>query len=184
MKLLAPRLAALAVATVLLASAMAGAATAAEPPAAPVGGTVAEPRDAQPCVASALSLREVGVTDDGSSFSAVYALKNDGSAACRIVGGVSIRLYDTRGQDIPVHFAPRTTMAMLLTLEPGAEASFTVSLPSTVSKYCRQSARIEASVAQLPALSAKSSLMACIGPLVHVSNLRLGLPPTSSRDFG
>ena len=77
-----------------------------------------------PCESSALALREVTV--GRAPGDALFVLENRGAAACRIIGSVGIRLFDAAGGPIPLRFAPRTMMAMLLTLEPGAEASFTV----------------------------------------------------------
>ena len=94
MELFGTRLVALASAIALLAGAAVGTAAAADLPPASTATAAPERQALRACVVSALSLREVGVTEDESNLSAVYALKNDGAAACRISGGVGIRFYD------------------------------------------------------------------------------------------
>jgi hypothetical protein len=138
----------------------------------------------KPRAASDLTLREAGVAPAGaepagagSAPGRIYALKNSGSDACRVSGGVGIRLYDASGAAFPLRFAPRTLMAMLLTLQPGAEASFTVSFASPPKAPCASSARIEAFLAaDATPIAAETSLPVCDG-LVTISNLRPGAPP-------
>jgi hypothetical protein len=127
---------------------------------------------------SDLALREV-IGKSGGVPPAVwtYAVKNRGRSACRLVGGAGIRLLDAHGKELPLHFAPRTMMAMLLDLTSGSEASFTASYgphARDAASECVKSARIEVFFPQLTSLSAKSTMPACSGLLVHVSNLRLG----------
>jgi len=109
-----------------------------------------------------------------------YGVKNHSGSSCRIVGSPGIRLFDASGKELPLKFAPRTMMAMLLTLPPGGEASFTVSYgpqnTTNTATDCKRAARIEVFVPDLQSpLSAKSTMPACTGRLVHVSNLRLGI---------
>jgi uncharacterized protein DUF4232 len=146
-------------------------------PAAAASEPVATPAPAlQPCVASDLSLREVSAPA-APDPSALYALENTGSAACRISGGVGIRLFDPDGKPIPLRFAPRTAMALLLTLAPGQEASFTVTTGPHASGRCAPSARIEVFVAPQPVpVAAKTAFVVCAGGLTRVSNLQLGVP--------
>jgi hypothetical protein len=153
----------------------------AAPAASPAPNAPALPKDGvAPCAASDLALREV-VGKAGGTPPAMwtYAVKNRGAAACRLIGSAGIRLIDARGKEIPLHFGVRTMMAMLLTLRPGAEASFTVSyMPQArdASPSCEKGARIEVFFpAQTTPLIAKSTMTGCSGLLVRVSNLRLGV---------
>lgn len=140
----------------------------------------------QPCASSDLALRQVGMGAGGGPGAVVtFALRNRGTAACRMPGGVGIRLFDAQGGALPLRFAPRTAMALLLTLAPGDEASFTVSYaPPYGSIECKPAARIEVLVPpQFEAVGAKTSVPACTGAVMVVSNLRPGVPvsvPSSS----
>jgi Protein of unknown function (DUF4232) len=136
------------------------------------------PLDLRSCAPSDLALREVGKTHDAHPAGWIYAVKNHTGSACRIVGSPGLRLFDASGKELPLKFAPRTMMAMLLTLAPGAEASFTVSYGpqhgTNTATDCKRAARIEAFFPdERSPLSAKSTLPACAGLLVNVSNLRL-----------
>jgi hypothetical protein len=147
------------------------AARAAEPGASPAASAAAPA-----CATSALALREV--TLGRPPGEALFVLENRGDAACRISGSVGIRLFDAAGAPIPLQFAPRMAMALLLTLEPGAEASFTVAFAAQSPQRCVNAARIEVSLAaQTVPLSETTSMIACTGAPVRVSNLRLGVPP-------
>ncbi len=150
------------------------AASAAEPQAGPPALAAAPP-----CESSALALRQV--RSDGPGGDALFALQNRGDTACRIGGGVGIRLFDAAGAPLALHFAPRTKMALLLTLEPGAEASFTIGFAAQSAPGCVTAARIELDFTpQLApknvALSAPATLTACTAGPVRVSNLQLGVP--------
>jgi hypothetical protein len=131
---------------------------------------------APPCESSALALRQVTV--GRPTGDALFVLENRGDAACRIIGSVGIRLFDGSGTLIPLRFAPRTRMAMLLTLEPGAEASFTVTFAAQPPESCVTAARVEVFLTgQATPLSTTTSFVACTAGPVRVSNLRLGVPP-------
>ena len=68
-------------------------------------------------------------------------------------------------------------MAMLLTLPPGYEASFTVGYVPRGAQGCPASTSIAVSMpAQTEPLAAASTIMACTGPEVRVGNLRIGVP--------
>ena len=133
----------------------------------------------QPCAPSDLTLREIPLGAAGGLDPVMaYALKNSGSAACRISGGVGIRLFDADGNAAQLRFAPRTAMPMLLTLAPGDEAWFTLTyvLP-LAGAACTAAGRIEVFVPpQTAAVAVKTSLAACSGATVRVSNLRAGVP--------
>jgi hypothetical protein len=136
------------------------------------------PAGVQACAPSDLSLREAPPADaDDSAPGTAFVLRNHGLTACRITGGGGIRLLDASGNAIPLRFAPRTKMAMLLTLDPGAEASFTVSFAPHDLVRCAVAARIEVTIPGLPtAVSAPTTIVACGDAVVTVSNLRLGAP--------
>jgi uncharacterized protein DUF4232 len=140
------------------------------------GGSPAASAAALPCASSALALREVTVGRPPGE--ALFVLENRGDAPCVLIGSVGIGLFDAAGAAIPLRFAPRTKMAMRLTLEPGAEASFTVTFAAQPPERCVTAARIEVFItAQTTPLSATTSLIACTAGPVRVSNLRLGVPP-------
>jgi hypothetical protein len=144
--------------------------------AADAGAGPAGSAAAPPCASSALALREVTVGRPPGE--ALFALENRGDAACRIIGSVGIHLFDAAGAAIPVRFAPRTQMAMLLTLEPGAEASFSVTFAAQPPERCVTAARVEVFLTpQTAPLSMTTSILACTAGPVRVSNLRLGVPP-------
>jgi hypothetical protein len=149
-----------------------GAPAAAEPsPAAAPAGAI------QPCATSDLALREVSATV-GVVPQAVYALRNRGTAACRISGAVGIRMLDAQGKPLALRFGPNSMMAMLLTLAAGDEASFTVTYGRPGTTNCATAARIDVYIApQLTPVSAATTFTACALPSVRVSNLRLGVPP-------
>ena len=131
----------------------------------------------QPCASTDLALREAPPAAAGSSAGTVFVLRNLAATACRITGGVGIRLLDANGNPIPLRFAPHTKMAMLLTLTPDGEASFTVSFAPHDSAGCAVAARIEVTIpAQLPVVSAPTTIVACSEAVVTVSNLRLSAP--------
>jgi uncharacterized protein DUF4232 len=147
---------------------------------AAAGATEANPSPptlaaAPPCESSALALRQVTV--GRSPGEALFVVENSGDKACRIIGSVGIRLFDESGTPIPLKFAPRTLMAMLLTLEPSAEASFTVTFAAQPPERCATAARVEVFLTgQTAPLSTTTSLLACTAGPVRVSNLRLGVP--------
>jgi hypothetical protein len=147
------------------------AAGAAEPNPSPAASAVAPP-----CEPSALALRQVTVGRPPGD--ALFVVENGSDKACRINGSVGIRLFDEAGTPIPLRFAPRTLMAMLLTLEPYAAASFTVTFAAQPPERCATAARIEVFLTgQTTPLSTTTSLIACTAGTVRVSNLRLGVPP-------
>ena len=139
--------------------------------------------DVAPCAAHDLALREVRTGNDGELAPyAIYALQNRGAAPCRIAGAVGIRLLDASGKAFPLRFAVRTLMAMLLTVPPGYEASFSVAYSPHAAQRCPASTSIAVFVpAQTEAVTAPATLAACTGPDVRVGNLRLGiaLPPSA-----
>jgi len=143
------------------------------------GPTNAAPAQLRSCAASDLALREViGKTDAAPPAMWTYAVKNRSDSACRLVSNAGIRLLDAHGKELPLRFTPRTTMAMVLTLAPGNEASFTVRYAphaGDTAGECTKSARIEVLFPQLAPLSARSTMPACSGLRVQVSNLRLGV---------
>jgi hypothetical protein len=142
-------------------------------------GTTAGPAVTTPaCEMKDLALSELASETKGDE--GVYVVENRGAAACRITGGVSIRLLDAQGNEVPLGFAPRTMMAMLLTLAPGAKASFTVKYVTIPAKSCPLASRIAAYFpGQTTPLTAQANIEACTGSVVLVSNLRAGLPPPS-----
>jgi hypothetical protein len=144
------------------------------PPVAPVPAPSA---GVAPCAAPDLALREVRTGNDAEFAPyAIYALQNRGAAPCRIVGAVGIRLLDASGNAFPLRFAVRTLVAMLLTLPPGYEASFSVAYGPHAPQRCPASASIAVSApAQTQAVTAPTTLAACTGPEVRVGNLRLGI---------
>ena len=140
------------------------------------GPTSAPPARVRSCAAADLALREViGKHDDGAAPAVwTYAVQNRSGSACRLAGSAGIRLLDAHGKELPLRFAPRTTMAMLLTLAPGNEAWFMVSYAPhgrNAASACTKSARIEVFFPQVAPLSARSTMPACNGLLVNVSNL-------------
>jgi hypothetical protein len=158
--------------------------TGARPPAVPdTTPPSAPPVSLRPCAASDLVLREViGKADGAPPAVWTYAVKNRSGSACRLVGSAGFKLLDASGKELPLHFAPRTMMAMLLTLAAGNEASFTVTYAPharDAATDCAKSARIEVFFPdQLAPLSAKTTMPACSGLVVRVSNLRLGVAST------
>jgi hypothetical protein len=135
------------------------------------------------CAVADLSLREVEASPSDQPTEATYIVENHGAAACRMSGGLGVRLLDPQGNEIPLRFAPRTAMAMLLTLPVSGRASFTVSYASPPAGRCAQAARIAAYVpAQTTPLLAPSTIGACTGVPVRVSNLTL-LPPARIRSL-
>jgi hypothetical protein len=146
------------------------AAVAAEPNPSPAALAVAPP-----CESSALALRQVTVGRPPGD--ALFVVENTGDKACRIIGSVGIRLFDEAGTPIPLRFAPRTLMAMLLTLEPYAAASFTVTFAAQPPERCVTATRIEVFLtAQSTPLTTTTSLLACTAGPVRISDLRLGVP--------
>jgi hypothetical protein len=150
-------------------------ASGAQPP--PVATAPAPSAETAPCVARDLALREVRTGDAGELAPyAIYALQNRGAAPCRIVGTVGIRLLDAGGNAFPLRFGVHILMAMLLTLPPGYEASFSVAYAPHAPQRCPASTSIAVFVAaQTEAVTAPSTLVACNGPEVRVGNLRLGV---------
>ena len=172
-----PDLRALAVVAVTLGLIAAGrspAWAAADPSPLPLPAASAAPDSA--CASSDLVLREAAATG-GPVPDAVYVLRNRGTAACRIAGGVGIRLFDAQGKPLPLRIGPRSTMPMLIALGPGGEASFTVTYGRPGLGQCATSARIDVYLApQLTPVSAPTSFVACAFPAVRISNLRPGAP--------
>ena len=151
----------------------------------PAPASAQTPESAPSCFAANLSLREAPSPDGvAPSTATVFVVRNLGTMACRITGGLGIRLFDADGNAIPLRFAPRTMMALLLTLAPGAEASFTIGFGPHDAARCTIAARVEVAIpGQLPALGAPVTMTACSDAVATVSNLRLGLsaplPPPS-----
>ena len=148
----------------------------AQPP--PVASVPAPAAGAAPCAVQDLTLREIRTVPAGElAPDAIYALQNRGTAPCRIAGAIGIRLLDASGNAFPLRFAVRTTMAMLLTLPPGYEASFTVAYAPHAALSCPASASIAVYVpAQTEPIVAPATIMACTGPEMRVGNLRIGIP--------
>lgn len=181
-----PRVLAVAVAALAVLAAAASPATAFADASAATGA--AAPAGAQPCAPADLLLRQAAPaaaatpSPDAPVPDAIYVLKNRGAVACTISGGVGVRLFDPNGDAIALRVAPRNAMPLLLTLAPGDEASFTVSFAPHGTARCATSARIEVYLApQLAPLAAATSLQACSGATMTVSNLRFGLPPGTAR---
>jgi hypothetical protein len=90
-------------------------------------------------------------------------------------------LFDAQGKLIDVRFAVRNTMAMLVTLAPGDEASFSIAFSPHPPMESVTTARIEVDLApQLVPVSAPTTIAAYSGPLVRISNLRR-TPPVRAR---
>src|ERR1700681_464056 len=144
--------------------------------------TQVTPAAAAPCAPSDVSLRQVtNAAPPSPDVETVYALQNGGATPCRVSGGVNIRLFDAQGKLIELRFAARNRMAMLLTLAPGDEATFSISFAPHAPMESVTTARIEVYVAaQLVPVSAPTTIAAFSGPAVRVSNLRL-VPSTPSR---
>jgi hypothetical protein len=97
---------------------------------------------------------------------------------------VGIQLFDASGNAIPLRFAPRTMMAMLLTLAPDAVASFTVTFGPHEPGRCSVASRIEVTIpGQTASLTAPTTIAACSDVVVTVSNLRLGTAPVTPSRF-
>jgi Protein of unknown function (DUF4232) len=160
-----------------------GAVTTSAPVAPPAPNAPSMPPEVRPCAPSDLVLREVGKTGSAGTAAWVYAVKNRSGSACRLIGSVGFRLFDAHGNELRLQFAPRTMMAMLVTLPPVNEASFSASYApqytTNTATYCKRSARIEVLFPdQRAPLSAKSTMPACTGLLVRASNLRLSVAST------
>ena len=142
----------------------------------------AAPAVAPPCATADLALRQAKSPEPPSpDAEAVYALQNRGTAACSVSGAVAIRLFDAQGKLIDVRSAVRNTMAMLVTLAPGDEATFGVSFAPHPAMESVTTARIEVSIAaQLVPVSAPTTIAAYSGPALRISNLRL-TPAAPSR---
>jgi Protein of unknown function (DUF4232) len=143
------------------------------PPA--IASAPASPVDA-PC--ADLALREVRTYPSGEPApDAIYAVQNRSAAPCRIAGNVNIRLLDRTGGAFALRFGVRTMLAVLLTLPPGYEASFTVGYAPHPAQRCPVSTSIAVFVpGRTEPLTAPSTLVACSGPDVRVGNLRAGIP--------
>jgi hypothetical protein len=141
-----------------------------------VASAPTSPADTTPC--ADLALREVRTVPSGEPApDAIYALQNRATAPCRIVGNVTIRLLDANGGAFPLRFGIRTMIAILLTLPPGYEASFTVAYAPHAPQRCPASTSIAVFVpGQIDPITAQSTLMACTGPDVRIGNLRAGIP--------
>ncbi|GAC1578167.1 MAG: hypothetical protein NVS3B7_11720 [Candidatus Elarobacter sp.] len=130
-----------------------------------------------PCRVDELAGR---VLEGDGAATTVFALRNRGPQACRIAGNVGVRLLDERGTPYPIQTAPRATMAMLLTLASGREASFSLGYTRAI-VACPSSAFVEVYVPPQPdPIRVQAHVPACTGtgaPQLRVSNLRLGLPP-------
>jgi Protein of unknown function (DUF4232) len=153
-------------------------AAAAEPQPAASPGAAA--RAVTACAPSDLTLREVSATA-GALPSAVYALRNGGSAACRIAGEVGIRMLDAHGATLRLRFGPNSMMPVLLTLAAGDEASFTVTYGRAGTAQCGTAARVEVYLPpNTTPVGAPTTFTACALPSVRVSALRLGVPAAPS----
>jgi hypothetical protein len=141
-------------------------------------GLVASNVQDAPCEVSDLTLREIRTAPPGAlAADAIYAMQNRGRAPCTIVGAVGIRLTGADGKAIPLRFAVRNTMAMVITLVPEHEASFTVAYAPPVPAKCAVSTNIDVFVpTQTTPVRAPATLMACTGAQARVSNVRNGVP--------
>ena len=149
--------------------------------AVPAAGSEAAPAAAAPCTPSDLALRQVKNPASPPDADAVYALKNRGTTTCTVSGSVGIRLFDAQGKLIDLHFAVRNTMATLVILAPGDEATFSISFAPHAPLESVTTAHIEVYLAaQLVPVSAPTTIAAYAGPAVRVSNLRL-TPPAPSK---
>lgn len=131
-----------------------------------------------PCAVPDLGLREIRTAPPGTvAPDAIYAFQNRGRAPCTIAGAVGIRLIGPDGSVFPLRFAVRNAMAMVITLAPEHEASFTVAYGPHAPARCPASTSIDVLVpAQATPLRAPATVMACAGSEVRVSNLRSGIP--------
>jgi hypothetical protein len=141
-------------------------------------GLVASNAQEPPCQVPDLALREIRTAPPGAlAADAIYALQNRGRAPCTVVGALGIRLFGADGNAFALRFGVRNAMAMVITLAPEHEASFTVGYAPPAPAQCPVSTRIEVIVAtQAAPLRAPATLMGCTGPRVRVSNLRDGVP--------
>jgi Protein of unknown function (DUF4232) len=154
----------------------------ASPPDDALGGPPPEPPKAA-CRPQDLELREVGPETSPGSARETYAIQNVGLGPCRLTGGVGAVLRDANSTAIPLRVAPRTSMAMLLTLLRGHEASFT--LAYTVGgpngeQRCIGAHTIAVTLPGNPTpLLAATHVAPCppaTGAGMRISNLRLGVP--------
>lgn len=148
----------------------------AKPPA--IASAPAPPADIAPCAAHDLAVREVRAAASGEPApDAIYALQNRGAVPCRIAGNLGIRLLDANGGAFALRFGMRTMIAIVLTLPPGYEASFTVAYAPHAPQRCPASTSIAVFVPGQPEpLTSPSTLMACTGAEIRVGNLRAGVP--------
>ena len=127
------------------------------------------------CATSDLALRQVksAATTPSPDAEALFALQNAGAASCTVSGGIGIRLFDAQGKPIELRFAVRNTMAMLITLAPGEEATFSVGFAPHPPMDSVTTARIDVYLTpQSAPVSAPAAIAAYGGPAVRVSNLR------------
>jgi hypothetical protein len=135
------------------------------------------------CRPQDLELRDVGPDTTPGSARETYAIQNVGLGLCRLTGGVGVVLRDAKGAPIPLRVAPRTAMAMLLTLLRGHDASFTVAYTvggPNGEQRCVAAHSIAVTIPGNPTpLVAATRVAPCppaTGAGMRISNLRLGVP--------
>jgi Protein of unknown function (DUF4232) len=135
------------------------------------------------CRPQDLELRDVGPDTTPGSARETYAIQNVGLGPCRLTGGVGAVLRDAKGAPIPLRVAPRTAMAMLLTLLRGHDASFTVAYTvggPNGEQRCVAAHTIAVTIpGNATPLIAATRLTPCppaTGAGMRISNLRLGVP--------
>ncbi len=136
------------------------------------------------CRPQDLELRDVGPDPTPGSARETYAIQNVGLGPCRLTGGVGAVLRDAKGAPIPLRVAPRTAMAMLLTMLRGHDASFTLAYAvggPNGEQRCVVAHTIAVTIPANPTpLIAATHVAPCppsAGPGMRISNLRLGVPP-------
>lgn len=130
------------------------------------------------CDVHDFDLREIRTVPAGAPApDAIYAVQNRGSAPCRIASSIGVQLFGADGAAFALHFEMRRMLAMIVTLPPGYEGSFTVAYAPPAPARCATSTSIAVYVAaQTTPLTAPATLMACTSGNVRVGNLRLGVP--------
>jgi hypothetical protein len=156
------------------------------PGASPPDDALAVPPSEPPkadCRPQDLELRDAGPEGTPGSARETYAIQNVGLGPCQLTGGVGAVLRDANGTPIPLRVAPRTLMAMLLTLLRGHEASFTVAYTvggPNGEQRCIAAHTIAVTLPGNPTpLLAATRVAPCppaTGAGMRISDLRLGLP--------
>ncbi len=152
------------------------------PPDDALAGPPSEPAKLA-CRPQDLELRDVGPDTTPGSAHETYAIQNVGLGPCRLTGGVGVVLRDAQGTPIPLRVAPRTAMAMLLTLLRGHDASFTLAYTDggpNGEQRCVAAHTIAVTIPGNPTpLLAATHVSPCppaTGAGMRISNLRLGVP--------